>query len=94
MEDGRIPKTCNSSSQEGTSLPKLSFVTWYSVDIRSTATFYEQFGIVFTEEQHGAGPVHFALQSNGLAIELYPAKEGAIALTGADTNWLRGRQRR
>ena len=29
-----------------------------------------------------------------LAIELYPAKEGAIALTGADTNWLRGRQRR
>ncbi|MUZ76169.1 hypothetical protein GOZ90_26370 [Agrobacterium vitis] len=65
-------------------MPKLSFITWYSADIRSSAAFYEKLGIIFTEERHGAGPIHFALQDESLAIELYPAKQG-LALSGADT---------
>ncbi|BCH68466.1 hypothetical protein RvVAT039_pl12990 (plasmid) [Agrobacterium vitis] len=65
-------------------MPKLSFITWYSADARSLASFYEKLGIIFTEEQHGAGPIHFALQGESFAIELYPAKDG-LAPSGADT---------
>ena len=58
-----------------TDLPKLSFITWYSEDIQSAAAFFAQFGIVFVKERHGCCPVHFALQDDSLAIELYPANE-------------------
>jgi hypothetical protein len=34
--------------------------------------FYEALGLTFTEEQHGAGPVHFACEQEGFVIELYP----------------------
>ena len=58
-------------------MPKLSFIMWHSPDPRVAAAFYAQFGISFIEERHGSGPVHFAFQSSGFAIELYPAKDGA-----------------
>ncbi|MER9775728.1 VOC family protein [Mesorhizobium sp. M0220] len=65
-------------------LPSLAFVTWFSADPRSAAAFYANFGIVFRQEQHGSGPIHFAFQGQGLAIELYPANEGTTA-EGAGT---------
>jgi lactoylglutathione lyase len=58
------------------SLPSLAFVTWLSADPRSAAAFYAHFGIIFRQEQHGSGPIHFAFQGEGFAIELYPASEG------------------
>ncbi|MER8386107.1 hypothetical protein NKH14_11345 [Mesorhizobium sp. M1380] len=66
------------------SLPSLAFVTWFSADPRSAAAFYANFGIVFRQEQHGSGPIHFAFQGQGLAIELYPANEGMMT-EGAGT---------
>ncbi|MER9798828.1 VOC family protein [Mesorhizobium sp. M0142] len=65
-------------------MPSLAFVTWFSADPRSAAAFYANFGIVFRQEQHGSGPIHFAFQGQGLAIELYPANEGTTA-EGAGT---------
>ncbi|MER8613338.1 VOC family protein [Mesorhizobium sp. M1216] len=65
-------------------LRSLAFVTWFSADPRSAAAFYANFGIVFRQEQHGSGPIHFAFQGQGLAIELYPANEGTTA-EGAGT---------
>ncbi|MER8593583.1 VOC family protein [Mesorhizobium sp. M1182] len=68
------------------SLPSLAFVTWFSADPRSAAAFYANFGIAFRQEQHGSGPIHFAFQGEGLAIELYPAEattpEGAGTMIG------------
>ncbi|WP_352457678.1 MULTISPECIES: hypothetical protein [unclassified Mesorhizobium] len=55
----------------------------FATDPRSAAAFYANFGIVFRQEQHGSGPIHFAFQGEGLAIELYPAE--ATTLEGAGT---------
>jgi catechol 2,3-dioxygenase-like lactoylglutathione lyase family enzyme len=46
-------------------------------DIVATRAFYEGMGIglLFTQEQHGAGPDHYSAQlDGGLVLELYPAK--------------------
>src|SRR5262245_16515099 len=45
-------------------------------DIEITRRFYEQLGLTFVEEQHGTGPQHYASESGGFVLELYPAAEG------------------
>ena len=42
-------------------------------DINETKQFYEQLGLVFIKEQHGAGPKHFSTVLKGLVLELYPS---------------------
>jgi predicted enzyme related to lactoylglutathione lyase len=41
-------------------------------------TFYERLGLVFIEEQHGSGPVHFAARMGEVILELYPLAEDAV----------------
>jgi catechol 2,3-dioxygenase-like lactoylglutathione lyase family enzyme len=45
-------------------------------DIEVTRRFYEQLGLAFVEEKHGSGPPHYAWESGGFVLELYPAGEG------------------
>ena len=45
-------------------------------DIEVTRRFYEQLGLTFVEEKHGTGPQHYAWESDGFVLELYPAAEG------------------
>jgi len=45
-------------------------------DVEVTRRFYEQLGLAFVEEKHGAGPQHYAWESDGFVLELYPAAEG------------------
>ena len=45
-------------------------------DIEVTRRFYERLGLAFVEERHGNGPQHYAWQSGGFVLELYPAAEG------------------
>jgi lactoylglutathione lyase len=45
-------------------------------DIDLTRRFYEQLGLAFVEEKHGTGPQHYAWESGGFVLELYPAAEG------------------
>ena len=45
-------------------------------DIELTRRFYEHLGLVFVEEKHGTGPQHYAWESGGFVLELYPAAEG------------------
>jgi lactoylglutathione lyase len=45
-------------------------------DIEVTRRFYEQLGLVFVKEKHGSGPQHYAWESGGFVLELYPAAEG------------------
>lgn len=42
-------------------------------DMEATRRFYEQLGLAFFTERHGAGPQHYAWQSAGFVLELYPA---------------------
>src|SRR5262249_24705046 len=45
-------------------------------DIEVTRRFYEQLGLAFVEEKHGKGPQHYAWESRGFVLELYPTAEG------------------
>ena len=45
-------------------------------DIEVTRRFYEQLGLGFVEGKHGSGPQHYAWESDGFVLELYPAGEG------------------
>ena len=45
-------------------------------DIEATRRFYERLGLAFVEEKHGTGPQHYAWESDGFVLELYPAAEG------------------
>ena len=45
-------------------------------DIEVTRRFYEQLGLAFVEEKHGTGPQHYAWESSGFVLELYPTAEG------------------
>jgi hypothetical protein len=44
-------------------------------DIELTRRFYETLGLTFTSQSHGTGPQHYACQTDGLVLELYPASE-------------------
>jgi len=43
-------------------------------DVVRTKEMYELLGLVFSREQHGSGPEHFAAVLNGVVFEIYPQK--------------------
>jgi catechol 2,3-dioxygenase-like lactoylglutathione lyase family enzyme len=45
-------------------------------DAEVTRRFYEQLGLTFVEEKHGAGPQHHAWENGGVVPELYPVADG------------------
>src|SRR5262249_37320314 len=48
-------------------------------DVELTRLFYERLGLEFNSEKHGNGPQHYAWESGGFVLELYPAGEGKPA---------------
>jgi len=42
-------------------------------NIESTKVFYEKLGIIFTQEQHGNSPIHYATKIHTTLLELYPS---------------------
>ncbi|MEE2673061.1 MAG: VOC family protein [Myxococcota bacterium] len=42
-------------------------------DIEATRAFYECAGLSAKQEQHGRGPVHYAIDAGQTLLELYPA---------------------
>src|SRR5205807_1783480 len=48
--------------------------------LTAALAFYGALGLVFSQEQHGTGPVHYSCELNGTVIELYPGTaKGSIA---------------
>src|SRR5262245_3760797 len=48
----------------------------YAHDLAATRQFYETLNLVFVEERHGDGPIHYACAFEGFVLELYPQKDG------------------
>ncbi len=48
-------------------------------DLEASRCFYECLGFDFVQERHGDGPDHYASQSAGLVLELYPLAPGEPA---------------
>lgn len=55
--------------------PRLNLLVIRCNDILVSREFYSQLGLSFTQEQHGAGPVHFSASLGDLVIELYPRRD-------------------
>ena len=60
---------------------RLNLVVIRAADLEISRSFYERIGLVFTEHQHGAGPVHLASESEGFVFEIYPAGQKFTADT-------------
>ena len=45
-------------------------------DLEKSLAFYGAIGLIFTQEQHGSGPVHFACAIGGTVMEIYPGEPG------------------
>ena len=44
-------------------------------DIEVMKEFLESFGLTFVLEKHGDGPEHYAAESGGKVIEIYPTRK-------------------
>jgi len=55
---------------------KLNLLVLRCKSIQITKTFYEKLGLIFVQEQHGKGAVHYATYVDEMVLELYPLKEG------------------
>lgn len=58
--------------------PTINFIMIRSSNIESVRNFYQSLGLVFIEEQHGNGPIHYANTQDHLVIEIYPGDEGKV----------------
>jgi lactoylglutathione lyase len=54
-------------------MPTLSLMVLRCRDIEQSRNFYQALGLVFTEEKHGIGPLHYSAQLGPTVLELYPA---------------------
>ncbi|MCI5060052.1 MAG: hypothetical protein MRY79_03165 [Alphaproteobacteria bacterium] len=50
-----------------------------SENIKLIKEFYEAIGVTCHEEQHGSGPVHFSLEAQMEAVEIYPPRKQVSA---------------
>ncbi len=55
-------------------MPALTLLVLRAADLERTRRFYEALGLVFTEEKHGGGPVHYACALGATVLELYPRR--------------------
>lgn len=61
-------------------MASLSLLVLRSHKLNQLKSFYEALGLIFAEERHESGPLHFSTQlGNGVVLELYPLKEGALS---------------
>lgn len=54
------------------SSPELNLLVLRSADLEKSVGFYGLLGLVFIEEQHGEGPIHYSSQLGTTVLELYP----------------------
>lgn len=47
-------------------------------NIEAVKEFLEDFGLAFVLEKHGDGPEHYACETEGKVLEIYPSKRKAL----------------
>src|SRR5262249_22615390 len=62
--------------------PRLNLFVLRAPDIESAQRFYALLGLSFTKHAHGSGPLHYAADSNGFILEIYPQTEADSPTTG------------
>ena len=56
---------------------RFNLVVLRTENLRGMVDFYSSLGLSFTEEQHGAGPIHYSAQLGDAVLEIYPGTNGS-----------------
>ena len=56
----------------------LKLIVLKTHDVEGLRRFYQTLGIEFVEEQHGAGPLHYAGTVGETVMEVYPLANGKV----------------
>lgn len=56
---------------------RLNLIVLRAANIRSTAAFYQQIGLHFSQEQSRSSPVYFACVIGSTIIEIHPGQPGS-----------------
>ena len=62
-------------------MANLSLLVLRTANLDAALKFYQALGLVFVEEKHGSGPTHFACETAGMVIEIYPGDPGTAPNT-------------
>jgi lactoylglutathione lyase len=54
--------------------PTISLIVLRTSQMEAALAFYKALGLVFTEESHGTGPIHYSTQTGPSVLEIYPGE--------------------
>lgn len=55
--------------------PTLALLVIKCANIEAARSFYEKLGLVFQQEQHGKGPIHYSSLLGDVIFEIYPLNQ-------------------
>jgi lactoylglutathione lyase len=58
---------------------EIASLVLYAADVDKTAEFYRAIGLDLEHEDHGEGPVHFAMELGGVHFAIYPTEQSGQA---------------
>jgi lactoylglutathione lyase len=58
---------------------EISSLVLFAADLDKTAEFYRAIGLELEHEDHGEGPVHFAMELGGVHFAIYPTEQNGRA---------------
>jgi lactoylglutathione lyase len=58
---------------------EIASLVLFAAEIDRTAEFYRAIGLEFEHEDHGEGPVHFAVELAGVHFAIYPTEQSGRA---------------
>lgn len=57
-------------------MPLVNLIVLRTANTEAMLVFYQALGLVFVQEQHGTGPIHYSTQLGDMTMEIYPAEAG------------------
>ena len=64
-------------------IKRIDAMILYANDLERTVHFYRELGLPLEEEDHGSGPLHYALDLGGAHIAVFAGKPGQAPARGA-----------
>ena len=57
-------------------MPSMNLIVLRTSTIEAMLAFYRAMGLVFVQEQHGTGAIHYSTQLGDVTLEIFPAEAG------------------
>lgn len=57
-------------------MPSMSLIVLRTHAVDTMLAFYRALGLIFEQEQHGTGPIHYSTRLGDIILEIYPAEAG------------------